>query len=209
MFSALGSSVMDIMHVFEQSGRMQFMAPMTGQIVIDRDAFNERVQSLIQRATHDLAAEGLAGRQTVFSVELDMLYGGLVQVKRVSCPLLQIESDADAQRVYDDFEKEFAEAFSPHVINKPGGVYIDGIILKATVITEKMKLATHELQDPDPAGARTRPACLLARARSARRDRCVLLRRAAAGPRGDWPGHRRDGVLDDRDPARPGWAALS
>lgn len=160
VFSALGSSVMDIMHVFEQSGRMQFMAPMTGQIVIDRDAFNERVQSLIQRATHDLAAEGLAGRQTVFSVELDMLYGGLVQVKRVSCPLLQIESDADAQRVYDDFEKEFAEAFSPHVINKPGGVYIDGIILKATVITEKMKLATHELQDPDPAGARTagRPA---------------------------------------------------
>jgi len=49
----------------------------------------------------------------VFSVELDMLYGGLVQVKRVSCPVLAIESDADAQRVYDDFEKEFAEAFRP------------------------------------------------------------------------------------------------
>ncbi len=27
--------------------------------------------------------------------------------------------------VYEAFEKEFSEAFSPHVVNKPGGVYID------------------------------------------------------------------------------------
>ena len=70
-----------------------------------------------------------------------MLYGGLVQVKRVSSPVLRIEDADDAQRVYDSFEKEFAEAFSPHVVNKPGGVYVDGIVLKATVITEKMALA--------------------------------------------------------------------
>jgi N-methylhydantoinase A/oxoprolinase/acetone carboxylase beta subunit len=160
VFSALGSSVMDIMHVYEQSGRMQFMAPVTEQIVIDRDTFNVRVRELMDRAEHDLQAQGLAGRGVVFSVELDMLYGGLVQVKRVSCPVLAIESDDDAQRVYDDFEKEFAEAFSPHVINKPGGVYIDGIILKATVITEKLQLPVHPLQDADPAAARTssRPA---------------------------------------------------
>jgi N-methylhydantoinase A/oxoprolinase/acetone carboxylase beta subunit len=155
VFSALGSSVMDIMHVYEQSGRMQFMAPMTEQIVIDRDTFNVRVRELMDRAEHDLQAQGLADRGVVFSVELDMLYGGLVQVKRVSCPVLAIESDDDAQRVYDDFEKEFAEAFSPHVINKPGGVYIDGIILKATVITEKLQLPVHPLQDADPAAART------------------------------------------------------
>jgi N-methylhydantoinase A/oxoprolinase/acetone carboxylase beta subunit len=78
-----------------------------------------------------------------------------VQVKRVSCPVLRIETDDDAQRVYDEFEKEFAEAFSPHVVNKPGGVYIDGIVLKATVITEKMRLPEHPLQGADPAAART------------------------------------------------------
>jgi N-methylhydantoinase A/acetophenone carboxylase len=155
VFSALGSSVMDIMHVYEQSGRLQFMAPMTEQIVIDREAFNQRVRQLMDRARQDLQAQGLAGRDVVFSVELDMLYGGLVQVKRVSCPVLSIESDDDAQRVYDDFEKEFAEAFSPHVINKPGGVYIDGIVLKATVVTEKLRLPVHPLQGTDPAAART------------------------------------------------------
>jgi len=155
VFSALGSSVMDIMHVYEQSGRMQFMAPVTQQIMIDKEAFNERVRGLIDKASRDLEAEGLAGRQTVFSVELDMLYGGLVQVKRVSSPVLTIESDADAQRVYDEFEKEFSEAFSPHVVNKPGGVYLDGIVLKATVITEKFDLPAHPLQEPDASGAKT------------------------------------------------------
>ena len=155
VFSALGSSVMDIMHVYEQSGRMQFMAPLTEQIVIDREVFNSRVQGLIDKAKRDLVAEGLGDRETVFSLELDMLYGGLVQVKRVACPVLQIETEDDAQRVYDEFEKEFAEAFSPHVVNKPGGVYIDGIVLKATVITEKMQLPELALEGEDPSAART------------------------------------------------------
>jgi N-methylhydantoinase A/acetophenone carboxylase len=155
VFSALGSSVMDIMHVYEQSGRMLFMAPMTEQIVIDREAFNAKVRHLLDRAKKDLDAEGLGGRETVFSVELDMLYGGLVQVKRASSPVLTIDSDDDAQRVYDAFEKEFSETFSPHVVNKPGGVYLDGIVLKATVVTEKMDLPVHPLQSPDPSAART------------------------------------------------------
>lgn len=155
VFSALGSSVMDIMHVYEQSGRMQFMAPATEQLVIDRAAFNERVRELVDRARKDLEAEGLAGREPVFSIELDMLYGGLVQVKRVSSPILFIESDDDARRIYDDFEKEFSEAFSPHVVNKPGGVYLDGIVLKATVTTEKLDLPVHPLAEPDPGAAKT------------------------------------------------------
>ncbi|MFL6135518.1 MAG: hydantoinase/oxoprolinase family protein, partial [Nocardioidaceae bacterium] len=155
VFSALGSSVMDIMHVYEQSGRMQFMAPVTQEIVLDREDFNARVGVMLDKAKKDLEAEGLSDAKTVFSLELDMLYGGLVQVKRVSAPVLTIESDDDANRVYNDFEKEFAEAFSPHVVNKPGGVYIDGIILKATVITEKMALEVHELTTADPTAAQT------------------------------------------------------
>ncbi len=155
VFSALGSSVMDIMHVYEQSGRLQFMAPMTQQLVIDKEAFNERVRALVDKARKDLKAEGLGDGDPVFSVELDMLYGGLVQVKRVSSPVLFIDSDDDAQRVYDEFEKEFSEAFSPHVVNKPGGVYLDGIILKATVTTEKLDLPVHPLSGTDASAAKT------------------------------------------------------
>jgi N-methylhydantoinase A/oxoprolinase/acetone carboxylase beta subunit len=155
VFSALGSSVMDIMHVYEQSRRMPFMAPMTEQIVIDRDAFNGVVDELMTKARADLESEGLGAEEIVFSVELDMLYGGLVHVKRVSSPVLRIESEDDARLVYDAFEKEFSEAFSPHVVNKPGGAYLDGIVLKATVVTEKMALPVHDLQPADPSAART------------------------------------------------------
>jgi N-methylhydantoinase A/oxoprolinase/acetone carboxylase beta subunit len=155
VFSALGSSVMDIMHVYEQSRRMPFMAPMTEQIVIDRADFNGVVDELMAKARADLEQEGLGGEEIVFSVELDMLYGGLVHVKRVSSPVLRMESDDDARLVYDAFEKEFSEAFSPHVVNKPGGAYVDGIVLKATVVTEKMALPVHDLQPADPSAART------------------------------------------------------
>jgi N-methylhydantoinase A/oxoprolinase/acetone carboxylase beta subunit len=155
VFSALGSSVMDIMHVYEQSRRMPFMAPMTEQIVIDRDAFNGVVDELMAKARADLESEGLGAEEIVFSVELDMLYGGLVHVKRVSSPVLRLENEDDARLVYDAFEKEFSEAFSPHVVNKPGGAYLDGIVLKATVVTEKMALPVHDLQPADPSAART------------------------------------------------------
>ncbi|WP_370326292.1 hydantoinase/oxoprolinase family protein [Euzebya sp.] len=155
VFSALGSSVMDIMHVYEQSGRLQYMAPMTGEIVIDADEFNTVVDGLIERATTDLQAEGLDAEQAVFSVELDMLYGGQVQVKRVASPLTRITSADDAQRIYDSFEKEFSDAFSPHVVNKPGGVYLDAIVLKATIPTQKLELEEHELGAADPSAART------------------------------------------------------
>lgn len=155
VFSALGSSVMDILHVYEKSGRMQFMAPMTEEIVIDAEAFNAKVNEMIEQAKKDLEGEGLGGSETIFSVELDMLYGGLVQTKRVSSPVLTIDSPDDAQRIYDDFEKEFSDAFSPHVVNKPGGVYIDGIVVKATVITEKMALPVFDLEGASPSAART------------------------------------------------------
>ena len=155
VFSALGSSVMDVMHVYEQSRRMPFMAPMTEEIVIDRTAFNAVVDELIGKARTDLAAEGLGEAEIVFSVELDMLYGGLVHVKRVSSPVLRLENEDDALLVYEAFEKEFSEAFSPHVVNKPGGAYLDGIVLKATVVTEKMALPVHDLRPADPSAART------------------------------------------------------
>jgi N-methylhydantoinase A/oxoprolinase/acetone carboxylase beta subunit len=40
-------------------------------------------------------------------------------------------------------------------VNKPGGVYLDGIILKATVTTEKLDLPVHPLVGADASAAKT------------------------------------------------------
>jgi N-methylhydantoinase A/oxoprolinase/acetone carboxylase beta subunit len=153
VFSALGSSVMDIMHVYEQSKRILFLNGMSQELTEDYEAYNAPIRDMVAQARDDLISEGLDPADAVFTVELDMLYGGQVQVKRVSSPLLEIHSKADAAVVYDAFEKEYSEAFSPHVVNKPGGAYIESIVVKATVPQEKLELPVHELGDADPSPA--------------------------------------------------------
>ena len=153
VFCAMGSSIMDIVHMYEQSRRMVFMAPMTEQIVIDRAAFNSTVDALVAKARQELASEGLDNGDAQFSLELDMLYGGQVNLKRASSPRLRIESDADALAVYDAFEKEFSEAFSPLVVNKPGGVFLDNFVLRVTVPTWKPEVPVYEMQGADPSAA--------------------------------------------------------
>ena len=89
VFSALGSSVMDIMHVYELSRRMVFL-PGHDPGTHHRLRGVQLGRPPARRAGHrGPAVRGPAGRaDAVFSVELDMLYGGQVQVKRVSCPVL-------------------------------------------------------------------------------------------------------------------------
>ena len=153
VFCAMGSSIMDIVHMYEQSRRMVFMEPMSERLVVDREQFNTTVKSLITRAQADLRSEGLQVADAEFSLELDMLYGGQVNLKRAASPFLQINSDADAQAIYDEFEREFSEAFSPLVVNRPGGVFLDNFVLRVTVPTWKPEVAEYALRGADPSAA--------------------------------------------------------
>jgi N-methylhydantoinase A/acetophenone carboxylase len=155
VFCAFGSSIMDVSHLYERSQRMMMIEPMTGRAVLDRDSFNETVRSLVEDARSELRAEGLPEGQVVFELELDMLYGGLIHSKRTSTPGLQIESEEDVWRFYKQFETEFSEAFSPHVVNLPGGVYIDTFVLKASVPGQQLRMETHQLASEDASAART------------------------------------------------------
>ncbi len=154
VFCALGSSIMDNIHVYEHSQRMTFMQPFTQKLVVDQDQFNAVVTALIEAAKLDLAGEGFNPDEAVFQLELDMLYGGQVQVKRSSSPELFIRGEAHARAIYDEFEREFAETFSQLVVNPAGGVYVDNFVLKAIIPTPKLNLPTHALEAPSPAHAR-------------------------------------------------------
>jgi N-methylhydantoinase A len=154
VFCAFGSSIMEVTHVYEQSRRMMMVEPMSGRAVLDRDAFNATVRSLVEDARLELRAEGLPDEQAVFELELDMLYGGLIHSKRTSTPGLQVESEEDVWKFYRQFEAEFSQAFSPHVVNLPGGVYIDTFVLKASVPGQELRLEKHRLAGADASAAR-------------------------------------------------------
>jgi N-methylhydantoinase A/oxoprolinase/acetone carboxylase beta subunit len=155
VFCALGSSIMDIVHVYETSRRMIVMAPITQQLTTEHDTFNEVVDQLIEQARSDLEAEGLPLDEAEFSLELDLLYGGQVNVKRTACPVLHLRSQQDVEALYDEFEREFSEAFSPLVVNKPGGVYLDNFVLKVTLPTPKPALPDLQAQGADASAALT------------------------------------------------------
>jgi len=154
VFCAFGSSIMDVMHVYERSRRMLLVEPVTGRATTDYERFNATVRELLDQARQELSAEGLDPERAVYELELDMLYGGLIHSKRTSTPGLFIQSEDDVWAFYRRFEQEFSEAFSPHVVNLPGGVYIDTFVLKAAVPGQHLEMPVHELRGPSPAAAR-------------------------------------------------------
>src|SRR5207253_7303173 len=95
VFCALGSSIMDIVHVYETSKRMIFLESLTQKWTEDYETFNSVVRQLMDQARQDLVAEGLPADDARFSLELDMLYGGQVNVKRTASPVLFIQNEKD------------------------------------------------------------------------------------------------------------------
>ena len=62
VFSAHGSSVMDVMHIYENSRRFVLMEPGTRKFGTNYDDFNGVVDLLIERATKELFATGYVTR---------------------------------------------------------------------------------------------------------------------------------------------------
>jgi N-methylhydantoinase A/acetophenone carboxylase len=158
VFCAYGSSIMDVVHLYERSQRMMLLAPLTGAPAVDRDAFNTMVRELMEEARKEVEAEGLEWEDATVSLELDMLYGGQIHSKRASSPLLFLESEDDVRTVYERFEQEFSEAFSPLAVNVPGGVYIDTFVLRVAIGGQELSLPTLPKATGDASPKSTRQA---------------------------------------------------
>jgi N-methylhydantoinase A/acetophenone carboxylase len=154
VFSALGSSVMDVRHIYERSIRYMLMEPNTKKFNTNYDEFNGVVADLIEKAKKELSGEGLPVDKAAFQLELDMLYGGQVHRKRSSSPVLFIRSPEDIKAVYDAFEKEFSETFSPLVVHPEGGVYVESFVVTSSIAADKPSLPTYKREGSDPSAAR-------------------------------------------------------
>jgi len=160
VFSALGSSVMDIMHIYELSRRYMLMEPKTRRFNTDYKEFNSAVEALVEKAKKEIAGEGLEADKAIFRLELDMLYGGQVHRKRSSSPVLVVRSENDLRAIYEEFEKEFSETFSPLVVHPEGGVYVESLVVTASIPTHKPPVPTYKIEGGDPAAAlKAKRAC--------------------------------------------------
>lgn len=150
VFCAFGSSTMDVLHIYEQSRRIPLLAPVTKALFEDYARFNEVVDELKARAWRDVAGEGFADAEIQFILELDMKYGGQLHIKRAASPHLYLEGPQDVQAVYDAFEHEYSQAYSPLGVYPEGGVEIENFILKAVIPRPKPPMPEHPAKTSDP-----------------------------------------------------------
>jgi N-methylhydantoinase A/oxoprolinase/acetone carboxylase beta subunit len=131
-FCAFGSSAMDVLHVYERSQRITLLKPgETDEWQQDGTIFNAVVAELIEQAKRDFAGEGFQTDGLVFELELEIRFGGQLNVKRVASPVLEFGGEDDARSIGAAFEKEFSEAYSALGLNPEAGIEVEGFILKA------------------------------------------------------------------------------
>ncbi len=154
-FCAYGSSTMDVLHVYERSRRLTLLTPGRRSWFDDYGAFNEVVESLEALARRDFAGEGFDPAEVSYALELDMKFGGQLNVKRVASPLLRVGSQSDMEQLYAAFEREFSEAYSPLGLHPEAGVEIEAFILRATLPQPAVERPLGAAGEADPTAARS------------------------------------------------------
>jgi N-methylhydantoinase A/oxoprolinase/acetone carboxylase beta subunit len=154
-FCAFGSSTMDIVHLYERSRHLHLLDPATHEYLTDYAAFNETVSWLEDVARRDFAGEGYGEPDIEYTLELDMKFGGQLNVKRATSPVLRVGNQEDVLRIREAFEQEYAQAYSPLGLNPDAGIEIHNFVLRGRVPQPKPELPRLEPGGTDPSAART------------------------------------------------------
>ena len=154
-FCAFGSSTMDIVHVYERSRHLHLLHPATQEYLTDYDGFNRSVEALREVAARDFEGEGYERGRVEYVLELDMKFGGQLNVKRVTSPVLRVASPDDVLAIRDAFETEYSQAYSPLGLNPEAGIEIHNFVLRGRVPQPKPELPRREHTGADPSPAQT------------------------------------------------------
>jgi N-methylhydantoinase A/oxoprolinase/acetone carboxylase beta subunit len=154
-FCAFGSATMDVVHLYERSRHLHLLDPVSGEYLTDYQGFNEVVAGLEEAARRDFEGEGYQPGQIEYVLELDMKFGGQLNVKRATSPVLRIASQADVLAIRHAFEEEYAAAYSPLGLNPEAGIEIHNFALRGRVSQPKPQLEKHALGPADASAALT------------------------------------------------------
>ena len=152
VFCALGSAVMDVIQYYETTKYVLFKQPAglggagTGEYFSEYERFNEVVRELQKLAIRDLLGQGIPPESATFSLELEMRYGGQLNMTRVPSPRLFIKDKSDVTAIYENFEREFVRAYSALSVFPEGGVDISSFVLRSTFASPKLKVPKFSLK---------------------------------------------------------------
>jgi N-methylhydantoinase A/oxoprolinase/acetone carboxylase beta subunit len=153
VFCALGSAVMDMIQFYEMSRHIQLIPIGARGYFKDYQQFNAVVQEMQRNAFRDLNGQGILPELATFSLELEMRYGGQLNMKRVTSPRLFIQDESDVKAIYAEFEREYCEAYSPLAVYPEGGVDISTFILRSAHVTPRFEIPRYPLKGDRPPAA--------------------------------------------------------
>ena len=152
-FCALGSTLMDMKRTYEQSKYFVLTKPVIMEFAIDQEGFNEVVESLQQRAMRDLIADRIKPENAVYTLELDMKFGGHIHTLRCHSPRLFLNNMDDVEALYESFLTEYEMVFSRMSLLPRAGVVIMNFTLHTTVPQIKPEFPKFTLGKADPGHA--------------------------------------------------------
>lgn len=150
VFCAFGSTTMDIVHIHEHSKHIPLLTPVTQEYFKDYERFNSEVKNLQEKALEEVRLEGFSPRDVIFELDLDMKFGGVLNILRITSPRLFIESEADVRAVYEQFEKGYVGVYSSYGVFPEGGVDIENFCLRAILPQKKHAPPTYEDKGAKP-----------------------------------------------------------
>jgi N-methylhydantoinase A/acetophenone carboxylase len=150
---------MDVVQYYETTNYVLFKQPVglggagTGEFLTDYTVFNETVERLREVAIRDLKGQGIPPESAVFALELEMRYGGQLNMTRVPSPRLFIRDESDVRAIYKNFEQEFIKAYSALSVFPEGGVDVSSFILRSLFVTPTFKMPGYSLKGAKPPAA--------------------------------------------------------
>ncbi|MGA2315867.1 MAG: hydantoinase/oxoprolinase family protein [Thermodesulfobacteriota bacterium] len=141
VFCAFGSTVMDMRRIYEQAKYMILSQPLTTRLVAEPEEFNSVVRGIQNKAMRDLVADRVNPMDAIYSLELDMKFGGHIHTLRCHSPRVFLRDEGDVKMLYEAFMKEYSEVFSPMALLPRSGVVITNFTLHCVVPQVKPEFA--------------------------------------------------------------------
>jgi N-methylhydantoinase A len=159
VFSALGASNMDQLHIHEKSLYLMLYDATFRTVLEDYTVFNDTVVELEQRGRDDLIRQDVPGEKIRTRLEMDMRYGNqLAQVSVVS-PVDRLMEPKDVISILDGFSVNYATRFGEGSQAPEAGVRINVIRVVSYVEHEKLTLEQSNASIEDRPTARTNRDC--------------------------------------------------
>ena len=152
VFCALGSAVMDVIQYYETtkyfflSNLLASAALVPGNTLLIMKDLMKWCTNCKNWQSGTCKGKGISPESAIFSLELEMRYGGQLNMTRVPSPRLFIKDKSDVLAIYENFEREFIKAYSALSVFPEGGVDISSFVLRSMFVSPKLKIPRYPLK---------------------------------------------------------------